>query len=109
MLAIAVLVFLQAIAGIEQFAVLLITPSSALTVLILVALLGMWRIAAIADSMLGFGIRSPWFRGSTGMTFATLGLAVVVMHGLGAYLTYAFYDAGSRIFVGDPGPDRTPR
>src|SRR4029453_4458036 len=86
------LVFLaQILDGLEQIAVLLITPSSALTTLILVCLLGAWRLIAIADSMIGFGIRSPWRQGPTAATFAGLAAVVIVSHLAMAYFAWAFY------------------
>ena len=108
-LGILALIALQAVAGVEQLVGLLITPSSALTIVILVALLGLWRLVSIADSMIGFGTRAPWRRGRTSLTFGALALAVIVMHLSMGYVAWAFYDAGSRIFVGDNGPDQTPR
>ena len=106
-LAIALAIAVSAAQGLAHLAVLLITPSSALTILVLVVLIGVWRLVSIADSMLGLGVRSPWREGSTGATFATLAAIVVLTHLVMAYFAWAFYDAGSRIFTGDNGPDRT--
>jgi polyisoprenyl-teichoic acid--peptidoglycan teichoic acid transferase len=58
--------------------------------------------------MIGFGIRSPWRQGQTAATFAALAAVVLVTHLALAYLAWAFYDAGSRIFAGDGGPDGSP-
>ncbi|HET9345140.1 MAG TPA: LCP family protein [Candidatus Limnocylindrales bacterium] len=107
-LLILALVALQAVGGVEQLAVLLITPSSALTVLILVGLIGGWRLLAIANAMIGYGERDPWRSGRTGATFAILAALVIVTHSFAGYVAWAFYDATSRIFVAENGPDGTP-
>jgi LCP family protein required for cell wall assembly len=97
----------EGLRGINHLAVLLLTPSSALTILVLVVLLGIWRLVAIADSMLGLGLRNPWRQGKTALTFGGLAAVVAVTHLTLGYVAWAFYDAGSRIFTGDIGPDRT--
>lgn len=104
---VAILV-LQAIGGLGQLASLLLTPSSALTVLILIALLAAWRLLAIADSLRAGGTPDPLRHRRTLTTFAILAVGVVAMHGLLGYGAWAFYDASSRIFVGDHSPDTTP-
>src|SRR5215211_1420005 len=97
-LVIALIFALDALQGVGHVAVLLITPSSALTILVLILLLGFWRLLAIADSMLGLGAREPWRRGTTSITFTALAVLVLIMHLTVAYGAWAFYDAGSRIF-----------
>ncbi len=104
---IAALLLAQALGGLGDLAALLLTPSSALTVLILIGLLGAWRLLAIADSMFVPGTSRPLRRPSTLATFGVLALAVIATHGALGYAAWAFYDAGSRIFVGEQGPDET--
>jgi LCP family protein required for cell wall assembly len=43
------------------------------------------------------------------VTYAALALAVATTHLWAGYVAWAFYDAGSRIFVGDVSPDQTAR
>jgi LCP family protein required for cell wall assembly len=107
-LAIALAFLASATQGMAHLAVLLITPSSALTIFVLVILIGLWRLVSIADSMLGLGVRNPWRQGRTAATFGTLAVIVLVSHLAFGYLAWAFYDAGSRIFTADEGPDGTP-
>jgi LCP family protein required for cell wall assembly len=95
---------IEAIGGIEQLAALLLAPSSALTILILIALLGVWRLVAIVDS--AAAQRAQRTR-RTGAVVIVLGALVVATHAWAGYVAWAFYDAGSRIFVGETGPDAT--
>jgi LCP family protein required for cell wall assembly len=99
---------LQAIGSLGQLAALLLTPSSALTVVILVALLAAWRLLAIADALTAGGVRDPLRQRRTLTTFAILGALVILMHSVMGYAAWAFYDASSRIFVGDHSPDTSP-
>ena len=104
---IALLLIGQVVGGVGQLAALLLTPSSALTILILIGLLAVWRLLAIADSMTVGGVREPLRRRTTLTTFAILAALVVAVHGLAGYGAWAFYDASSRIFVADTSPDET--
>jgi LCP family protein required for cell wall assembly len=99
-----VALFLQALSGIERFAVLLISPSSALTILVLVILIGIWRLIALADSLVG--IRSGNRRQGLAVAVA-LSVVIVASHLWVGWVAWAFYDAGSKIFV-SAGPDAVP-
>lgn len=92
-------ILLQAAKGIEQVALLLILPSSALVVLILAALLGAWRILALADSLRGLG-PGAWWAGRTPIVAAALVLAIVASHAWIGYVAWAGYNAGRGIFTG---------
>ena len=97
----------QAIGGVGQLAALLLTPSSALTVVILIGLLALWRLLAIADALTVGGVREPLRHRGTLATFLVLGGLVVAMHLVMGYGAWAFYDASSRIFVNEVSPDAT--
>ena len=105
---IALILLLQAICSLGQLASLLFTPSSALTVVILIGLLAAWRLLAIADAMSIGGVSKPLRHRPTVMTFGALALGVLVMHGAMGYYAWAFYDATSRMFVGEGSPDGSP-
>ena len=93
--------------GIEQLTLALFAPSFALTTVVLVVLLGLWRVVAMVDAASAArpgSLRRP----SITAAFAAMSLAVVVSHGAVAYYAWAFYDAGSKIFVADGDPDGTP-
>lgn len=94
----------EAVGGIEQLAALLLSPSSALTILILILLLGLWRLIAIVDSSMGPRVRRTR---TTGAVVLGLGLVVVLTHAWAGYVAWAFYNAGNKAFVADNGPDAT--
>lgn len=95
----------QALGGIERLGLALLSPSVALTVAVLIGLLGLWRLLSMADAFVSAG----GLRGLTGRPrraglVGALVLAVVAVHGLGVWYAWSFYEAGSRIFVGEPRP-----
>ncbi len=104
---ILLLVAIQVAGSVGQIAQLFLTPSSALTVVILIGLLAAWRLLAIVDSM-STGIKDPIRHPPTLATFVVLGLLVVLTHGALGYAAWAAYDASSRIFVSDTSPDVSP-
>jgi LCP family protein required for cell wall assembly len=93
-----------AVGGVEQLAGLLFTPSSALTILILIVLLGVWRLIAMVDSA-----ASPRNRRTRRSSAVVLGLGFIVVatHAWAGYIAWAGYVAGSKIFVAEHGPDAT--
>jgi LCP family protein required for cell wall assembly len=100
---------LQASEGLASLAIKLIDPSYSLALIVIIAILGLWRLLAIVDAML-----SPrWFDaiGRRAVTaVAVLGILVVAMHGVAGYYTWTFYEASTQIFVGtnDDGPGPGP-
>ena len=105
--AIVLILLWQVIGGVGQMAALLLTPSSALTVVILIGLLAAWRILSIADAMTVERGRSPFRDRSTIVTFGALSTIVIVTHHVLGYGAWAFYDASSRIFVNEISPEST--
>ena len=105
---IALVLLLQAVGSVGQLVSLIVTPSSALTVLILIGLLAAWRLLAIADAMSIGEVKSPLRHRRTVLTFTALALGVVIMHGAFGYVAWAAYDATSRMFVGEGSPDGSP-
>jgi LCP family protein required for cell wall assembly len=103
--ALAVVALRVVVSGPESFVTDLVTPSLALTVFILLALLGVWRLVSMADA-LGIGSAAAR-RGRAPIVFLALATVVLGAHAWIGSVSWAFYDAGSRIFVGDRGPDST--
>ena len=106
---VAVVFGLQLLGGAANVAIGLLTPSTALTVVILVGLLGAWRLISMAGALSTAAPRGAWRRPVPVATFAVLALAVVVSHAGVASLAWSFYRAGSEIFVADVGPDTSPQ
>jgi polyisoprenyl-teichoic acid--peptidoglycan teichoic acid transferase len=102
-----VAIVIGAWSGLEKFAVFLVTPSGALTVLSLVVLTGIWRLIALSDSAALATRMSDGRRAGATAFAAALGVSIVVMHLGAAAVTFAVYDASTRIFVG-VGPDDDP-
>ena len=90
--------------GLVGMALDLFDPSYAQTVFVLGILLGIWRLVAMVDAWL-FARRA----GSKGVlataVLALLAVLVIGAHGYVGYVSWAFFDAGSNIFVGSAGGD----
>jgi LCP family protein required for cell wall assembly len=98
----------QLLGGIEAFAANLLDPTVALTLVTLVVLLGIWRLLAMGDALVTSGGVRPARRRVALPAFVVLTAVVVASHAWVGSVTWAFYDAGSHIFVGQAGPDATP-
>lgn len=108
-LTVAVVFGLQLLGGPAKLAIGLLTPSTALTVVILVGLLGAWRLVSMASAIGAAGGHGAWRRPIPLATFVVLTLVVVIVHAGAASVAWSFYRAGSEIFVADSGPDSTPQ
>ncbi len=95
----------QASGGIPELALELFTPSFALTALILVALLGAWRLIAIVDAAAAAGGRRALRTPAVGAVVAVLLGTTLAVHAVLGYYTWTFYQAGTDIFRGVPDPD----
>ncbi len=96
----------QAAGGIERLGFALLTPSVALTVAVLIALLGLWRLLSMGDAFISAGGRGELGRHPRRLALAAILTAVVFgVHGLGVWYAWSFYEASSRIFVAEPRPE----
>lgn len=103
---IVALLALELSRGMTVLAARMFDPSFSLTLLILVLLVGAWRLLAIVDVAAPRPAGAPLRRRSQAVVGLLLAL-VVVMHGAAVYYVFAFYEAGSTIFVGeDPRGDQ---
>ncbi len=102
---VALVVALQALGGPEQLLIQLLIPSTALTVLILIVLFGVWRIVSMGDALSTAGRSRVWRRPVPVGSFLVLAAIVVVTHLAAASLAWSFYDAGKKIFLNVTDPD----
>lgn len=104
----AALLVVQLLEGLTVFAARLLDPSFSLTLVILIVLAAVWRLLSVFDAAVG-GQPGRSLRGAQGGLVVFLAVAVMGVHGLAASYAYAFYSAGSQIFVGDdPSTDQVP-
>jgi LCP family protein required for cell wall assembly len=108
LLVVLFVVGLQALGGPENLLIELLTPSTALTVLILIVLLGAWRLISMADALGSAGRGGTWRRPVPLASFLILAVVVVTTHLAAANLAWSFYDAGKQIFAGVTDPDIAP-
>jgi polyisoprenyl-teichoic acid--peptidoglycan teichoic acid transferase len=104
-LVVAIVLVSEFLQGPETLVLQLLSPGTALTVAVLIVLLGLWRIVAMVDGLVSLGGRLSWRRPSLAAPFATLIVVVLVSHLAAANLAWSFYQAGSKIFT--TGPDAT--
>lgn len=109
LLLVLIVVALQAGDNVEHLVIQLLTPSTALTVLILVVLLGLWRLVSMGDALGAAGRNGAWRRPLPIATFVVLAAMVVTTHVAAANVAWSFYEAGRDIFVGVEDPDIAPQ
>ena len=97
---------LDLLRGIDGVIAYVITPSGAMTVLVLVLLTGAWRLISMIDAV-AVARRVAGLRARATVVAGVLVAITLVTHGSMAYVAYTMYDAGSKIFVGG-GPDDAP-
>ncbi len=103
--AVALVAVVQVMGGVTNVVISLFTPSTALTIVILIGLLGLWRLVSMGDALTNTERDRSWRQPRPLATFAGLALVVIVVHVAAANLAWSFYDAGSQIFVASEGPD----
>jgi len=102
------LLLVQAARGLDVLAIELITPTFALAVLVIVLLLGAWRLISMVEAAMASGGSREWRRRPTVIVLVALSAVVLLTHGTAAYYAYSFYDAGNSIFVGQVAPTASP-
>lgn len=91
----------QALGGLTDLAIQLFSPAYSLTVLILLVLLGIWRLMSMAGALTSTG-RPVGARSRPMGVFIALTAVVVLLTGLGSFYAWSFYQAGTKIFGNDP-------
>lgn len=90
---------IQVLGGIGQLAALLLSPTSAFMIFVLICLLAVWRVLSMVDAMTGIG--SQLQRRRAFRVLALLTIVVIVTHTWLAMVAWASYDASSKIFLSD--------
>ncbi|MES2209904.1 MAG: LCP family protein [Chloroflexota bacterium] len=96
-------VLLQLPGGIDTFAAQLIAPSFALGTLLVIVVLGVWRLVSIGHAFRLSPVVARRRRSAIAVLLAAV-IGVGAMHGVAGYYALLFYDAGTQIF----GPEATP-
>jgi polyisoprenyl-teichoic acid--peptidoglycan teichoic acid transferase len=107
-LAVAVVVVSWLRQGPEALVVQMFSPDTALTIVVLIALLAVWRVVSMVDVVSTLGGRRVWRRPGLSAALATMVVVVVVSHAAAASLAWSFYEAGSKIFTAGTDVDVTP-
>jgi LCP family protein required for cell wall assembly len=105
---VAIVLISSLLQGAESFVLQLFTPGTALTVAILVVLLGVWRIVSMIDGVTSLGGRLSFRRLRLSGPFAAMVTVVLVSHFAMADLAWSFYQAGSKIFTTETDANVTP-
>jgi LCP family protein required for cell wall assembly len=94
--------------GLLGFAVRLLLPDVALTVVVILLLLAGWRVLAIFDARRPRRASSQRGGGRSFVVAVLLSALVVACHGALGYYTWSVYDAGSRIYQPLETPTPSP-
>lgn len=99
--------------GLERLALRLLNPPVALSVTVLIALLGLWRVVSIFDARRRTATDPPEPNSRRSlMVAALLAVLVIAVHGFAGYYVFSFYRAGEQIqepLIGArPSPEPTP-
>ena len=105
-LLLGVVLGIEVLGGVDGVLAFAVTPSGAMTILVLLVLTGALRLIAVVDVVLitrrgGGKLRLP-----AAIVIGALIAVTVAAHGSAAYVAYTVYHAGTLIFVGG-GPDDT--
>src|SRR5258705_1232693 len=107
-LVVAVVVASWLIQGPESLVIQMLSPGTALTIVVLIALLAVWRIVSMVDVASSVGGRHVWRSPGLSAGVALMVVVVLVSHAAAADLAWSFYQAGSKIFTTGADAGMTP-
>ena len=84
--------------GPETLVIRMLTPGTALTIVVLVGLLAVWRVISMVDVVSRLGGRTVWRRPAVSGAVAVMVVVVLVSHAAAENLAWLFYQADSKIF-----------
>jgi LCP family protein required for cell wall assembly len=88
--------------GPESFVFQLLSPGTALTIVVLIALLGVWRFVAMIEGVSATGGRAAYRQPKLAAGLAVMTGAILVSHLAVGSLAWSFYSASSKIFTTEP-------
>jgi LCP family protein required for cell wall assembly len=95
--------------GPESIIIQLLSPGTAVTIVVLIGLLAVWRIVSLVEAAWGLTGRSIRRRRSLSAGIALMVAVVLVSHVAIARFAWSFSEAGSKIFnTGGADPNATP-
>lgn len=108
-IAVLILLLVTAAQGVGRLAGLLINPSTALVLTVVILLLAAWRLLSMGDAMVGPDRHFRGVRRRSIAVFAVLGVIVLLSHAWAGYVSWTFYQADQEIFVAAvPTPEPSP-
>jgi LCP family protein required for cell wall assembly len=94
--------------GPESVVIQLLSPGTALTIVVLVGLLAIWRVVSMVDAASGLAGRPIWRRRGLSAGLAVMVALVLISHAAVANVAWSFYEAGSKIFTNTTDAQVTP-
>lgn len=88
--------------GVRGFGVMLLSPTAALILIVVVVATGLWRLLAVADSVRRAGRVAAGKRAITAVGLVVVVAAILAPHALASWYAWSLYDASQAIFTGDP-------
>jgi LCP family protein required for cell wall assembly len=107
-LVVAVVLVTWLLQGPESVVIQLLSPGTALTIVVLVGLLAVWRIVSMFDAASGLTGRPIWRRRGLSAGLALMVALVLLSHAAVANVAWSFYTAGSKIFTNTTDAQVTP-
>jgi polyisoprenyl-teichoic acid--peptidoglycan teichoic acid transferase len=107
-LVVAVVLVTWLLQGPESVVIQMLSPGTALTIVVLIGLLGLWRVVSMIDAASGLGGRPVWRRPTLSIAFALMLAVVLVSHVAVANVAWSFYQAGQKIFTNTADANVTP-
>ncbi|HEY8846993.1 MAG TPA: LCP family protein, partial [Candidatus Limnocylindrales bacterium] len=107
-LVVAVVLVTWLLQGPESVVIQMLSPGTALTIVVLIGLLGLWRVVSMIDAASSLGGRPVWRRPTLSIAFAVMLVVVLVSHVAVANVAWSFYQAGQKIFTNTADANVTP-
>lgn len=94
--------------GPEALVIQMLSPGNALTIVVLIGLLAVWRIVSIVDVASSLSRAPVWRQPQLSAGIAVMVAVILFSHAAAANLAWSFYEAGSKIFTTGAEVDLPP-